>query len=77
MSWEAANIPKATDYVIRDGAMMVPYRGGGGMGPGQKQQPQGRSGFTETVEAALSRLSKAYNTSMDWIVSVPYTRWMR
>jgi hypothetical protein len=74
MSWEAANIQKAADLVVRDCAM-VAHRGtvpfahrGGGMRQGQQgqqrqqqgQQQQRRRGCTETVEADLSHLSKAH-----------------
>ncbi|KAG7346110.1 hypothetical protein IV203_005178 [Nitzschia inconspicua] len=59
MSWEAANLPKATEVATAGDGSIVVHPGTG------RQSQTRRSG--ETVEAALSRLSKAYNTSMECI----------
>jgi hypothetical protein len=74
MSWEAANVPKAGDLTatsaaargvvgsVGDGSMVV--HAGAAAGDGRSGR---RAGSIETVEAALSRLSKAYNKSMECI----------
>lgn len=62
MSWEAANVSKAA----ADDDAANPHDGSIVVHPsGRPQQQSRRSG--ETVEAALSRLSKAYTTSMECI----------